>query len=243
MLSGAAPADHEDDEGPTSLMQWAYDEETGACNVDRVEDLFRFAGLSLAHSNTHTAGIVSLGGEAAITTQNDVLGRSVQEDFEVACGLPMRRYSASSETWGLSADMAFSRANTIWSAETKEAMVRQNYQSWSGMETKHIPRWASWREELSSWLQVDLGAEFSISRVYLVWELACAAEYKLESSMDGKTWDQFFHTDKGAPGPVDIMGVNIVGRYVRMYGIRRTTIYCYSLFSFQVFGKKVARTA
>ena len=95
-------------------------------------------------------------------------------------------------------------------------------------------RWSSqWSDP--QWLQVDLGANASISQVVLQWETASAKAYQIQTSPDGATWTTVYSTTTG-PGGTETLNVTGTGRYVRMYGTQRNTGYGYSLWEFQVYG-------
>ncbi|TPW74006.1 discoidin domain-containing protein [Schumannella soli] len=52
-------------------------------------------------------------------------------------------------------------------------------------------RWAvasSERSRSDSWVQVDLGAQLDIAQVQLGWESAAGREYRIQTSLDGVTW-------------------------------------------------------
>ncbi|NUS16119.1 MAG: discoidin domain-containing protein, partial [Streptomyces sp.] len=95
-------------------------------------------------------------------------------------------------------------------------------------------RWSSATSD-AQWLQVDLGATASISKVVLNWEAAYGKDYKIQSSADGSTWTDLTSVT-GGDGGTDILDVSGQGRYVRMYGVHRATQWGYSLWEFQVFG-------
>ena len=95
-------------------------------------------------------------------------------------------------------------------------------------------RWSSAFSD-PQWVQVDLGATHSISRVVLNWEAAYATAFQIQTSNDGATWTTIFSTTTGTGGVQDL-AVSGSGRYVRMLGTQRATPYGYSLWEFQVFG-------
>lgn len=89
-------------------------------------------------------------------------------------------------------------------------------------------RWSSaWSDP--QWLQLDLGANASVSGFSISWEAAFATAYHIEVSSDATTWTQVYSTTSGT-----------TGRYVRLTGTARTTIggaqYGYSIYEFQVLG-------
>jgi beta-glucanase (GH16 family) len=105
-------------------------------------------------------------------------------------------------------------------------------------------RWSSAFSD-PQWIQVDLGATRSISRVVLRWEAAYGKAYQIQVSNDASAWTSLFSTTTG-DGGVDDLAVSGSGRYVRMYGTQRVTIgatqYGYSLFEFEVYGSGTSPT-
>ncbi|WFF05063.1 discoidin domain-containing protein [Micromonospora sp. WMMD1076] len=95
-------------------------------------------------------------------------------------------------------------------------------------------RWSSAFAD-PQWIQVDLGATATVSRVSLAWEGAYARAYQVQTSTDGATWTTVFSTTNG-DGGTDDLTVSGTGRYVRVYGTARATGYGYSLWEFQVYG-------
>ncbi|MFQ6147338.1 discoidin domain-containing protein [Streptomyces seoulensis] len=95
-------------------------------------------------------------------------------------------------------------------------------------------RWSSAATD-DQWLQVDLGASASVTKVVLNWEAAYGKDYKVQISPDGSNWTDL-KSVTGGDGGTDSLDVSGQGRYVRMYGVHRATQYGYSLWEFQVFG-------
>jgi beta-glucanase (GH16 family) len=95
-------------------------------------------------------------------------------------------------------------------------------------------RWSSAFSD-PQWLQVDLGATHSVSRVVLNWEAAFARAFTIQTSPDGATWTTIFSTTTGTGGIQDL-AVAGSGRFVRMNGTQRATAFGYSLWEFQVYG-------
>lgn len=87
----------------------------------------------------------------------------------------------------------------------------------------------------TEWIYVDLGANYSISRVILNWEAAFGRAYQIQVSDNANTWTNVYSTATG-DGGVDDIALSTNGRYVRMYGSNRGTAYGYSLYEFQVYG-------
>jgi hypothetical protein len=96
-------------------------------------------------------------------------------------------------------------------------------------------RWESTQGVDPGWIRVDLGSTQTINRVNLNWEPAYAKSFQIQTSYDGNTWTTIYTTTAGAGGNVNLT-VSGSGRYVRMYGTVRATIYGYSLWEFGVYG-------
>jgi hypothetical protein len=94
-------------------------------------------------------------------------------------------------------------------------------------------RWSSQFSD-PQWIQVDLGSAQSICGVQLRWETAFGRAYQIQTSPDAATWTTIFSTSSG-PGGVENLTVTGSGRFVRMFGTTRGTVWGYSLWEFAVF--------
>ncbi len=112
--------------------------------------------------------------------------------------------------------------------------------SYSGMPPANVTdgllttRWSS-QFSNNEWIYVDLGSSYSIERVVLRWETAYGRGYKIQVSPDAATWSDVYSTTTG-DGGVDDFAVVGSGRYVRMLGTQRATMYGYSLWEFEIWG-------
>ncbi|WP_432085773.1 cellulase family glycosylhydrolase [Streptomyces sp. bgisy095] len=97
-------------------------------------------------------------------------------------------------------------------------------------------RWGSAFQD-NQWINVDLGASRTVSRVVLDWEAAYARGYRVQvsNSPDFSTWTDLYATTTG-DGGTDTLTVNGTGRYVRVLGQSRATPYGISLYEFRVYG-------
>ena len=107
-------------------------------------------------------------------------------------------------------------------------------------------RWSS-RADVTSpdteSLTVDLGAVYSIKRVKLNWEAAYGTRYVIETSLDGTSGWKTLYTENAGNGAIDdLTGLSGAGRYVRMRGVQRATVYGYSLWEFEVYGVGTEQT-
>ncbi len=96
-------------------------------------------------------------------------------------------------------------------------------------------RWSSAFAD-PQWLQVDLGAVHSVSRVRLAWETAYGRAYQLQTSTDGSGWTTVHATGTGQGGTEDVTFAASSARYVRLYATTRATAWGYSLWELEVYG-------
>jgi hypothetical protein len=95
-------------------------------------------------------------------------------------------------------------------------------------------RWSSAFSD-PQWIQIDLGAVYSICHVKLTWEAAYGKSYQIQVSNDAATWTTIYSTTTGTGGVNDLTGLSGSGRYIRMYGTARGTAYGYSIYEFEVY--------
>ena len=103
-----------------------------------------------------------------------------------------------------------------------------------------MTRWSS-PTGATAWVNLDFGTEQTFKRVYLLWELAHAADYDVVVSNDNQTWTTIGMVRNG-DGYQDILDVDGKGRYLRINGIRRGVtggpLYGYSLFDLTACGQR-----
>lgn len=87
----------------------------------------------------------------------------------------------------------------------------------------------------SNSIYIDLQGIGTITQVYLNWETALGKNFKIEVSNDAKTWTGILKVT-GNNSKTNTLAVSGTGRYVRMHGLQRGTVYGYSLWEFQVTG-------
>jgi hypothetical protein len=99
-------------------------------------------------------------------------------------------------------------------------------------------RWSSAHSD-PQWLRLDLGQVRYVDSLALNWETASAADYRVELSVDGVSW-QTAKTITGALAGArtdTLTGLAYhTARYVRIYGTRRTSAWGYSLWEARVNG-------
>lgn len=98
-------------------------------------------------------------------------------------------------------------------------------------------RWESAHGVDPSWIVLDLGASYALSEVIIHWEAANAASYEIQGSADNSNWTVLSSQSGGTFGDrTDSLSVSGIYRYVRMYGLTRSSPYGYSIWEMEVYG-------
>ena len=97
-------------------------------------------------------------------------------------------------------------------------------------------RWESAFQDGPEWLLVDLGDAYQLTDAQIVWENASAQEYQIQISTDKVSWI----TIKAASGltgaRTDVWRLSGIGRYVRIWCTKRSTVWGYSIFELRLYG-------
>lgn len=96
-------------------------------------------------------------------------------------------------------------------------------------------RWSSAFAD-PQWISVDLGADYSINRVKLTWEAALAKDYLVQISNDQSNWTTLKTVTGNAATVNDYSGLSGHGRFLRIYGTARGTVYGYSIMEVEAYG-------
>ena len=97
-------------------------------------------------------------------------------------------------------------------------------------------RWSSNFAD-DAWLALDLGEAYIINKVFLNWEGAYGKAYKIQTSMDGKTWTTVKSVTNGKGGKETVSFDATKARYVKLQGVERGLPYGYSLWEMEVYAK------
>lgn len=96
-----------------------------------------------------------------------------------------------------------------------------------------VSRWSS-NGSADKWLSADLGSAKTITRVYLIWEVAYGKDYDIRVSDDSVTWTTAKQV-RGGNGQADVVEIPAAkGRYVQMMGVATGSPYGYSLYEFTI---------
>lgn len=96
-------------------------------------------------------------------------------------------------------------------------------------------RWSSTFSDPQS-IRVDLGADYNLNRVKITWETAAAKDYLIQVSTDSVNWTPLYTVTNNSALVNDFTGLSGHGRYLRIYGTARTTVYGYSIFELEAYG-------
>ncbi len=130
---------------------------------------------------------------------------------------------------------SYNTANNLSNGKAGVASSTQGgYPASQGLDNDNTTRWGSAYQD-SATVYVDLRGTATISRVYLIWEVAYGKDFKVEVSNDAITWKGVAKVSNNSLRYTEL-ALNATGRYVRMHGLTRGTNYGYSLYELQVYG-------
>jgi hypothetical protein len=116
-------------------------------------------------------------------------------------------------------------------------------------------RWESAHGVDPEWIDLDFGTPVFLRDVQVLWEAACAKNYTLQISSDGTNWKVIatitnntlagnMIADGKTPTDwtkaVDSPNLNVIGRYLRVNGTVRCSVYGYSIWEMREYGDKNA---
>jgi hypothetical protein len=128
------------------------------------------------------------------------------------------------------ANIALNKNVTVSSVE--EPGFEGNY----AVDGNASTRWSATLYVDPQWITVDLGAQYNISRIKLVWEAAYARDFLVQVSADNSNWTTVRTITGNTSLTNDYTGLSATGRYVRMYGTARGSEYGYSIYELEVYG-------
>ncbi len=178
--------------------------------------------VSWSSSNTGVATVSSSGLVTGVAAGTATITVTTQDQGKTA--------TASITVTTTSSNLALNKPVTV-SATNGTTNVASN-----AVDGNTSTRWESPFSD-AQWIYVDLGSNYNVTEVKLNWENACGKDYKIQVSTDASSWiDIKTVTGNTTAGVIDYTGLSGTGRYVRMYGTTRATIYGYSLWEFEVYG-------
>ncbi|GBF74525.1 putative beta-N-acetylhexosaminidase [Paenibacillus sp. 598K] len=201
-------------------------------------------GASLAiwcdNADSETEGQVELGVQNTLRSLSQVNWGSPKLAASYSAFLPLISHIGSapgytgSSSFSKAGNLALGKKATASSSETPSETT--SFTPENAIDGDSISsRWSSQYSD-AQWLQVDLGATYSINEVVLNWQTAYGKSFQIQVSQDGSVWHTMYSTTTGNGGIQELTGLSGTGRYVRMLGTQRGTAFGYSLYEFQVFG-------
>ncbi|UII19548.1 family 43 glycosylhydrolase [Fulvivirga ligni] len=97
-----------------------------------------------------------------------------------------------------------------------------------------------WESEYTDyqWVYVDLGGIYDISQVDILWENAYGSNYMIQVSEDASSWTTVRSITGNTELDVSYNNLNARGRFVRIFGATRGTIWGYSIYELSIFGNR-----
>jgi F5/8 type C domain/Fibronectin type III domain len=96
-------------------------------------------------------------------------------------------------------------------------------------------RWSSGFSD-GQWIYVDLGQRYDLCGIRLRWEDAMGKDYQIQVSEDAATWQTLVNVTDNTTH-INSFALEGAGRYVKIQGVKRATVFGYSLFEVQVYGQ------
>jgi len=99
-------------------------------------------------------------------------------------------------------------------------------------------RWSSAYSD-PQYIYVDLGKRYDLCSVQITWETALGENFQIQVADDTTNWTTLANITNNI-SYTNIIPLQGTGRYVRMLGTVRGTVYGYSIYEFAVYGKESA---
>ena len=100
-------------------------------------------------------------------------------------------------------------------------------------------RWSSKFND-EQWCYVDLEEIYPINTVTINWQNSYAEEYEIQVSVDGEEWKTVAVVSNSQSGVKTTTFDAVYARYVKMQGVKRHTIYGYSIWEMEIYTAKEA---
>ncbi|WP_179091311.1 Ig-like domain-containing protein [[Flexibacter] sp. ATCC 35208] len=118
---------------------------------------------------------------------------------------------------------------------TVSSLENDLYTGANAVDGDTTTRWSSTFAD-PQYITVDLAADYNIREVKIKWEAAAAQNYLVLASTDLNNWDTIKTVTGNSTLNNDLTGLSGHGRYLRVYGTSRITVYGYSIYELEVYG-------
>jgi hypothetical protein len=137
--------------------------------------------------------------------------------------------------YGIAQNIALNKTVTVSSVESGTS-----YTGNLAVDGNTGTRWSSNHSD-PQWIYVDLGSQYNITNVNITWQTAYGKNYTIDVSNDASSWTTIKSiTNNTSLSNSNTFSVPGTGRYVRIYGTARGTIYGYSITELVVNGSLVS---
>ena len=133
-------------------------------------------------------------------------------------------------------NVAYGKTATATSTESN------SYVASYAVDANGTTRWSSSYADNQNFI-VDLGSNYSVSSFKISWEAAYASQYQIQVSTDNNTWTTVYENYNATGGTQTINIPAATARYVKVYCIKRATVYGFSMYEFEVYGTQSAGNA
>jgi beta-glucanase (GH16 family) len=193
-------------------------------------------------STTNGGPYTTIGSTATTSFTNTGLANGTTFYYVVSA---VNSFGESSNSVQISATTTVPSVNLALNKPTTASSVENNDANLVGAKAVDgntaSTRWSSAFSD-PQWIYADLQATYNLNRVRIYWENACATSYQIQVSSNAVDWTTIYSTTTGNGGVVDLTGLSGTGRYVRMYGTVRKTVYGYSLYELEAYGNMFVPT-
>jgi RHS repeat-associated protein len=223
---------------PTSLTATAAS--TTQINLTWVDNSANESGYEVYRSATSGGVLALVATTAANATSYPNTGLTAGTQYfykvravnNVPLGSSAYTIEASAATpTAIGVNLALNKTATVSSIQGSNAVTTDP----NAVDGNLTTRWGSFFAD-PQWIYVDLGSSVSIDRVKITWEAASANNYKLQTSNDAVTWTDIKTITSNTVLVNDHTSLGATGRYLRMYGTTRNTVYGYSIYELEVYG-------
>ncbi|MDD5688594.1 MAG: glycosyl hydrolase [Elusimicrobia bacterium] len=222
-------------------LSWTSVGDDGNIGTASVYDI-RYATYSISSSNWDSAGVTQCSGvptpQISGTLQSYIvqgLSAGITYFFAMKVGDEVPNWSGVSNLVSgqvnSQGNIAIGKQATASSEEAGLGNDNPNYVTDGKMGT----RWSSEYSDLQ-WIKIDLVDTYNINQVVLRWDPAYGKDYQLQVSSNDINWTQIYTKTNGTGGVDTLSGLSGSGRYIRMYGTARGSVWGYSLWEFEVYG-------
>lgn len=190
--------------------------------------------------------------EYEITVNGKLIGRTISRKYIIGCLSPSTKYTIRVRakhpfaSWGDESRLTVTTSPvqqygnlstyrlTVASSEENEDLCAIN-----AVDNDSSTRWSSKYSD-KQWIYVDLGSIKDVNRVRIKWEGAYAQQYEVLHSQDFINWKLIQQIPNGQPGLIELDNSSVKTRYIKIIGLKRGTVYGYSLWEFAVFNDEAS---